>query len=419
MRIVDRRLNGKNKSVVNRQKFLRRYKKQIRKAVADAISSKDRSIEDIGKGGKVSIPANDTAEPIFHHGSGGINDRIQSGNKKFIPGDTIKRPKSGQGDSGSNASNSGEGVDDFVFHLNKEEFLNFFFENLELPNLVKTKLSSMDEYSLIHAGHSSSGIPPNINILRSTKGALSRRIALRNPLKKKLKKVQEKLQLAEQNQQHKQCLLLKEEIEHLKKRIIAIPFIDDFDLRYNSFIHQPKPVTQAVMFCIMDISASMDQNRKDLAKRFFMLLYLFLTRTYKRIQVVFISHHTRAKEVNEEEFFYSQETGGTIVSTALELMREIIQKRYPEGDWNIYAAQASDGDNWDTDPIKCKDILMQDIMPKVQYFAYIEITKDSPQKLWYEYQHIEQAYEFFAMKRIQQLSDIYPVFRELFKKAEN
>jgi len=414
VRIVDRRLNGKNKSVVNRQKFLRRYKKQIKKAVADAISSKGRSIEDISNGGEISIPADDTAEPIFHHGSGGTNERINPGNKKFIPGDKIKRPPSQQG--GSGASDKGEGMDDFVFQLNKEEFLNFFFEDLELPNLIKTKLASIDEYTYSHAGYTTTGIPPNINILRSTKGALSRRIALRNPLKKQVKKLQEELALAEQNQQHEKCQSLEEEIRRLKKRISAIPFIDDFDLRYNSFVRQPKPVTQAVMFCIMDVSGSMDRNRKDIAKRFFMLLYLFLTKTYKRIEVVFISHHTRAKEVDEEDFFYSQETGGTIVSTALELMRDIVTERYPADDWNIYAAQASDGDDWDIDPKKCKQLLTQHIMPKVQYFAYIEITKDPPQSLWYEYKHVEEAFDFFAMKKIQEISDIYPVFRELFKK---
>jgi len=415
VRIVDRRLNGKNKSVVNRQKFLRRYKKQIKRAVADAISSKNRSIEDIDKGGEISIPADDTAEPVFHHGQGGVNDMVNPGNKKFIPGDKIKRPQSQQG-GGSSASNKGEGMDDFVFQLNKEEFLNFFFEDLELPNLVKTKLASLDEFTFTHAGYTTSGIPPNINILRSTKGALSRRIALRNPLKKQVAALEEQLIQARENQQHEVVQELEEEIRRLKKRIAAIPFIDDFDLRYNSFIREPKPVTQAVMFCIMDVSGSMDRQRKDMAKRFFMLLYLFLTKTYKKIEVIFISHHTRAKEVDEEEFFYSQETGGTIVSTALELMRDIVNERFPENDWNIYAAQASDGDDWDIDPKKCRDIMMRDIMPKVQYFAYIEITKDPPQSLWYEYKQVEEAFNFFAMKKIQEVSDIYPVFRELFKK---
>ena len=103
------------------------------------------------------------------------------------------------------------------------------------------------------------------------------------------------------------------------------------------------------MFCLMDVSGSMDEERKDIAKRFFILLYLFLTRNYERIEVVFIRHHTIAKEVDEDEFFHSRESGGTVVSSALKLMQEIIRERYPLTEWNIYAAQASDGDNWDDD----------------------------------------------------------------------
>ena len=99
-------------------------------------------------------------------------------------------------------------------------------------------------------------------------------------------------------------------------------------------------LAKAVMFCLMDVSGSMDQATKDIAKRFYVLLYLFLTRTYENVEVVFIRHHTQAKEVDEHEFFYSQETGGTIVSSALKLMKEIVTDRYPIGEWNIYAAQA-------------------------------------------------------------------------------
>ena len=191
--IVDRRLNGKNKSVVNRQKFIRRYKAQIKKAVADAISNRDRSIADIDKGGKISIPSKDTDEPVFHHGQGGNNDIIHPGNKKFIPGDVIQRPKSGE-QHGSQASDKGEGMDDFTFELSKDEFLNFFFDDLALPNLVKTKLASVEEFTISHAGFSNVGIPPNINVIRSVKGAMGRRIALKNPLRKRLKKLQYELQ---------------------------------------------------------------------------------------------------------------------------------------------------------------------------------------------------------------------------------
>jgi hypothetical protein len=121
---------------------------------------------------------------------------------------------------------------------------------------------------------------------------------------------------------------LREQIDGLKTRIAALPFIDTFDLRYQSFTKQPEPTSKAVMLCIMDVSGSMDQVRKNLAKRFFILLYLFLQRNYDKIDVVFIRHHTIAQEVDEQEFFYSRETGGTVVSSALNLAYEVVSERY-------------------------------------------------------------------------------------------
>ena len=414
--ILDRRLNGKNKSAVNRQKFLKRYKSDIKKAVSDAIAG--RSITEIEKGESVTIPAKDISEPVFHHGSGGIRDSILPGNKDFSTGDKIPRPQQKSGGKGDKASNSGEGMDDFVFQLSKEEFLEFFFEDLELPNLIKTKLAIIKENKTVRAGHTSEGVPSNINVVRSLRGALGRRIALQNPYKRKLKEAKQELEglllITEENDT--KVIELKEKIELLKKKVGNVPFIDPFDLRYNSRITVPQPSTQAVMFCLMDISGSMDQNKKDIAKRFFILLYLFLTRTYEKIQIVFISHHTIAKEVDEESFFYSRETGGTVVSSALKLMDQVIKDRFPTDEWNIYAAQASDGDNWNDDSPICRDILIDSIMPSVQYYSYIEISNDNPQNLWREYLNVKNACENFAMQRIDNVSEIYPVFRELFKK---
>jgi uncharacterized sporulation protein YeaH/YhbH (DUF444 family) len=222
--------------------------------------------------------------------------------------------------------------------------------------------------------------------------------------------------LEETDETDPQVIALQKEIDHLRARIRAVPFIDTFDLRYSNRIQQPQPTTQAVMFCLMDVSGSMDKARKDLAKRFFTLLYLFLKRNYERIEVVFIRHHTIAKEVDEEEFFYSRETGGTVVSSALTLMRDIINARYPTSSWNIYAAQASDGDNWHHDSPSCRDILIKQIMPSMRYFAYIEITPDRHQSLWESYEDVKKAYPQFAMRQIDGPADIYPVFRELFKR---
>lgn len=209
---------------------------------------------------------------------------------------------------------------------------------------------------------------------------------------------------------------LKEEIAELRKKIESVPFIDTFDLRFKNYEKRPIPSSQAVMFCLMDVSGSMDQATKDIAKRFYVLLYLFLNRTYENVDVVFIRHHTQAKEVDEHEFFYSQETGGTIVSSALKLMKEIVADRYPANEWNIYAAQASDGDNWADDSPRCKELLVNTLLPTCQYYSYIEITRRSHQTLWHEYEKLEASFDNFAMKNIKTVDDIFPVFRELFQK---
>jgi uncharacterized protein len=414
---IDRRLNAKGKSTVNRQRFIERYKKQIKQAVSDAVTR--RSVTDIDKGEKVSIPTKDISEPMFRQGKGGVRERVHPGNDRFNRGDKIDRQKGGEGGSGQGeASDSGEGDDDFVFQISKDEYLELLFEDLELPNLQKNRLNKLVEYQIYRAGFTNDGVPANINIVRSLRSSLARRIAMSAGKKKQLAVYEAELELLENTPGAKAeaILELKEKISELKKQIARVPFIDTFDLRFNNFAKREKPSSQAVMFCLMDVSGSMDQATKDMAKRFYILLYLFLTRTYKNLEVVYIRHHTQAKEVDEHEFFYSQETGGTIVSSALKLMHEIQQDRYPANEWNIYAAQASDGDNWADDSPYCRDLLTNKILPLVRYFSYIEITHRSHQTLWNEYEKLQQSFDNIAVQHIKDAGDIYPVFRELFRK---
>ncbi|ABE54921.1 protein of unknown function DUF444 [Shewanella denitrificans OS217] len=414
---IDRRLNAKGKSTVNRQRFIERYKKQIKQAVSDAVTR--RSVTDIDKGEKVSIPTKDISEPMFRQGKGGVRERVHPGNDRFNRGDKIDRQKGGEGGSGQGeASDSGEGDDDFVFQISKDEYLELLFEDLELPNLQKNRLNKLVEYQIYRAGFTNDGVPANINIVRSLRSSLARRIAMSAGKKKQLAVYEAELELLENTPGAKAeaILELKEKISELKKQIAKVPFIDTFDLRFNNFAKREKPSSQAVMFCLMDVSGSMDQATKDMAKRFYILLYLFLTRTYKNLEVVYIRHHTQAKEVDEHEFFYSQETGGTIVSSALKLMHEIQQDRYPANEWNIYAAQASDGDNWADDSPYCRDLLTNKILPLVRYFSYIEITHRSHQTLWNEYEKLQQSFDNIAVQHIKDAGDIYPVFRELFRK---
>ncbi|MNF49062.1 hypothetical protein SAMN05216201_11476 [Pseudomonas linyingensis] len=417
--VIDRRLNGKNKSTVNRQRFLRRYRDHIKKAVEEAVSR--RSITDMEHGEQISIPSRDIDEPVLHHGRGGRQTIIHPGNKEFTAGERIPRP-SGGGGGGSGqgkASNSGEGEDDFVFQITQEEFLDFMFEDLALPNLVKKHLTGMDSFKTVRAGISSEGTPARLNIVRTLRSAHARRIALSGSSRNHLRELKAELERLkrEEPDNFSDIREVEEQIAGLRARIERLPFLDTFDLKYNLLVKQPNPTSKAVMFCLMDVSGSMTQATKDIAKRFFILLYLFLKRSYDKIEVVFIRHHTSAKEVDEQEFFYSRETGGTIVSSALKLMQEVLAERYPVNEWNIYAAQASDGDNWNDDSPVCRDILMRQIMPFVQYFSYVEITPREHQALWHEYEQVSEAFpDSFAQQQIVSAADIYPVFRELFQR---
>lgn len=418
--LIDRRLQGKNKSAVNRERFLRRYKSQIKDAVGRAI--KGRSITDIESGEKVSIPVKDVGEPSFGHAHGGVWETISPGNQEYQKGDQINRPKGGGGAGRGKAGNSDQMTeDDFIFELSREEFMNYFFEDLELPHMVKTQLTATTEFKNQRAGYNISGTPSNIHVLRSLRGALGRRIAVGGSSRKQLAQAEEELQAlldkpVPDTEDPIRVAELRKLIHHLHTRLLAIPYIDPFDLRYSNRIKVPKPMTQAVMFCIMDVSGSMDETRKDTAKRFFILLYLFLKRVYDKIEVVFIRHHTAASEVDEEEFFHSRESGGTVVSSALHLLDKVIDERYGAGSWNSYVAQASDGDNWDNDSVLCRQLLINTIMPKVQYYTYVEITDGPPQNLWEQYSQVPDHHPNFAMQKIVTPADIYPVFRELFKK---
>ena len=415
--IIDRRLAGKNKSIGNRERFLRRHKEQIREAVKRAVEG--RGIREIAQGEDIHIPRRDISEPVFGHGPGGRREMVHPGNRDFVRGDHIDRPQGGSGKGGGQAGDSGEGEDDFVFHLTKEEFMQVFFDDLALPNLVRTTLADTPEYKTHRAGFSSDGTPNNLHVVRSLRGAIGRRMALGSESRRELARLEElrealREQIPTPSRRH-EIEALERDIEALRARLLRIPYLDPIDLRYRNRVRTPVPTARAVMFCLMDVSGSMDEARKDLAKRFFILLYLFLTRHYERIDLVFIRHHTQAEEVSEHDFFHATETGGTVVSSALLLMEQIIRARYPSSEWNIYGAHASDGDNWHADSGRCRELLAKDILPLCRYFAYIQVVEQE-QNLWQEYALLAAVSATFAMRKASTADQIYPVFRDLFSR---
>lgn len=414
--IIDRRLNPKNRSAVNRARFINRYKAQLQRAVGEAISN--RSVADSQSGETVHIPTRDISEPAFSLGTSGTHERVFPGNKSFNAGDEIERPpgQDGQG-GGSNASNEGEGLDEFSFTLSRDEFMDLLFEDLALPDLVKKELKRIEEFKFVRSGFTSDGVPTNINVVRSLRGAMARRIALGGSRSRRLRKIEATLaEPPDDDASEDWRLMLEDEADTLRTRLRKIPWLDTFDLRYNNRVPVPVPVTQAVMVCVMDVSGSMDQHRKDLAKRLFTLLHLFLERNYKDIDVVFVRHHTSAREVDEDEFFHARETGGTVVSSALDLTADILRTRYPADRWNAYVAQASDGDNWGDDSLRCHRLVQQTLMPMVQYFAYVEVAPDQHQNLWHEYTRLADEFQNFSMATINEPAEVFPVLRKLFEK---
>ncbi len=427
MYIIDRRLNPGGKSLANRQRFIRRAKAQIQRAVRQTAG--DRDITDLERGGEVSIPADGVREPSFRRsGEGGVHDHILPGNKRFVEGDTVDRPPGGGG-SGSAGGDNGEGEDDFRFVLTRDEFLDLFLDDLELPDLAKRRVATVETQGVRRAGYTVTGSPVNLALLRSMRNSLSRRIAMRRPKPAELLRLQEEIALLEEeNSSDERLIELRQQLEQLRLRTKRFPYIDPIDLRYRRFEPVSKPVAQAVMFCLMDVSGSMTEHMKDLAKRFYMLLYIFLTRRYKHVEIVFIRHTHEAKEVDEDTFFNSPETGGTVVSSALREMQRIVAERYSPDSWNIYAAQASDGDNSPNDGNTSATLLRDEILPVCQYYAYLEVGSDSDRmqtgfinhrtSLWQTYETLQGQVANLAMRKVNHRREIYPVFRELFRRRD-
>ena len=420
MHVIDRRENPKSKSLGNRQRFVRRVKSHIREAVKKAIQN--RNVADLAGSEEISISASDINEPNFEfdHGTG-TRDYVFPGNQGYQRGDRIRKPRGGAGSGDGKGSPDGDGEDAFVFTLTQEEFLDLFFEDLELPNLAKRKLKTIMSDSWSRAGYATDGSPQRLNKRETMRRSLARRIALGRPKIHELHALEEELEQAETEDDQQETKRIRELIERMRIRMQSVTFLDTVDLRYNRFEKTPKPTTQAVMFCLMDTSASMTESLKDLAKRFYMLLHLFLTRHYRAVDIVFIRHTYTATEVDEQTFFHGRETGGTVVSSALEEMLRIVQARYPVDDWNIYAAQASDGHNFDHDMPRTMSLLEQEILPLCQYYAYIEVSEDElfgESVLWGGYSELVDRYPHFARANAYDPSDIYPVFHNLFSSSK-
>jgi hypothetical protein len=421
MRVVDRRSDPPGRSAVNRERFIRRFKDEIKRAVDDEIGK--RGIADVGKGSRISIPGRGLKEPHLQHDhKTGSRDFVLPGNHEYIPGDTIERPGGSEGAGQGNEPGEGESRDNFGFVLSRDEFLRLFFDDLELPNLERTRLGDVTYMHTRRAGYARDGVLANLSPALTMRMSIARRIALRGGIARLLDELAREVEELEPLEIERRAEL-EEEIAQLRLRREQLPFLEAIDRRFRARQPVAAPATRAVMLCLMDVSGSMDERKKDLAMRFFALLYLFLERKYSAVEVVFIRHTETAQEVDEKTFFHDPQTGGTLVMPALQLAQKVIETRFAGPDWNIYIAQASDGDCGEDDAQRCAAYLQAEILPRVRYFAYIDIPSSNsggwfnrPSDLWECYESIED--DSFAKRKVSDRRDIWPVFRELFARKD-
>ncbi len=424
MDIIDRRPNPHGKNLENRRRVLLRARDAVQRAARDAVAS--GKLREVGQERAISIPSDALHEPSLHRVfSSGVRDIVLSGNKVFSPGDRLQRPPSGKGRGGGGAGEAGEdggGEDSFRFVLSRDEFLDAFFDDLALPDLVKRQIASTDATTISRAGLSNDGSPSQLDLGRTMKHSMARRIGLRRPKPELVTELELRIAALERDHGDPEMLeALRSELVIALRRMNRVPWIDPVDMRYRRYTVTPKPTTRAVMFCLMDVSGSMTERMKDLAKRFFLLLHVFLERRYKRVDLVFIRHSEVAEEVDEDTFFHDPRTGGTIVSSALVELLRVQSERYPADTWNIYVAQASDGDNSGSDTPKSCTLLREQILPLVQYYAYIEIIGSGAvirgdTDLWRGYRGVADNNDRLVMRQVGDKRDIFPVFRDLFAK---
>lgn len=429
--IIDRRRNPKNKSLGNNQRFKNRARDAIKSFVDESVNETD-SIKELGDSASVRIKSSRVHEPSFYlDHSKGDYIYILPGNTKnehepvaWIENDHLPKPQSGKSRGKGGAGSDGDGEDEFEFALTEDEKYEILLEDLELPNQRET-VKDVKAFNRTKAGYTSSGSPSNFALKKTMRNSIGRRLSLDRPHLEEVEALEAQLLLESDSDLRKHLLRA---IDELKSRMIAIPYIDKMDVKYYNIVKLPKPIFRAVMFCIMDVSGSMTEQMKDLAKRFYILLYRFLKQKYREVEIIFIRHHHTARTVLEKDFFYAKDSGGTIVSTALDEMLLHFANKYDSQTWNIYVAQASDGDNTHQDNPIVDTTLRTKILPHCQYYAYLEIghiysddgyggSYERKSDLWDMYHEIHKSFpEKFVMKKANRRSDIFPVFREMFQK---
>jgi hypothetical protein len=449
---VDRRKAGKDKSAANRQRLLKRIRTFVKNAAPQSIGQ-NVSGQGSSNTSPVKVAGSALEEPRFAYAQPTERTLIIIGNDEYNRGDIIPIPEGemGEGDGEGGRAGDGEnGEDSFVINVAKDEFLDLFFEDCELPNLTNEKFTDKLDTTFQPAGFSTSGSPSQLSIIRTYKQSLGRRFALKGPYEEEREALEKELaDIYDDIAQHppEDMVIQKwskriDEIEarlgEIQTKMIFLDGFDKSDLRYRRKEAKPLKTVDAVLLMLMDISGSMDEEKKTTARRWFALLYAFIKRRYGSADLIFLAHTTVPMEMPENEFFTTRVNGGTEVSPALVMANQIIDTRYDHTQTNIYLSHGSDGDNWanDNDKIEGQMLGENGLMSKIQMFSYVEVgkratgpasswfslnnfTSSTRTNLWEAYDKVhDKLPKKMDLSVIESPSDCYSVFQKVFKKAK-
>jgi len=366
----------------------RRHKQKIEKAIKEGIHDIVAEESIIGQDGKkkIKIPVRGIKEYKFVFDQGNNSKGVGSAQGQDVQkGQVVKQPKQkGLGEGGKpNKPGEDKGEDYYDVEISLDELAHYLFDDLNLPELAKKNTGNIFVEKIKRKGYRAKGI----------RARLSKKETLKNKIRRKSQAIKNGTYNPDSGER--------------------FPFHEE-DLKYKHIDIQKKPVTNAVIFMIMDVSGSMGKTKKFLARSFFFLLYQFIRHKYQTVEICFISHTTEAQEVNEDDFFKKASTGGTMISSGLVLADKILNERFNPSSWNIYTFHCSDGENWSSDNEKSVEV-MSKLINVSQLSGYIQITPDQ-HSIWGEemaevFKHLEN--EKFKICNIKGKEDVWPEFARL------
>jgi uncharacterized sporulation protein YeaH/YhbH (DUF444 family) len=356
-----------------------RHNEKVREAVKQRVREYVTGPDVLSRaqGGTVLVPVR-----LLEHARFRLRDpesQSGAGQGSGEPGQVLRpaQPESGE-ESGERRGGTGEGEVKFVLELKVDDFIDWLWEEMKLPELKPKQSPVAEDDDLVREGWDKRGARSRLDRRRTVKEAVKRRAVQESP----------------------------------------VPFTDD-DLRFRQLVRRPKPATNAVVVFALDVSGSMGETERQLAKTFFFFALQGVRRQYPKVETVFIAHTVNAWEFSEEDFFHTSGTGGTACSAAFNLAYDVLHSRYDPTRYNSYVFYASDGENASDDHDAATGAVRR-LVPELNYLGYVELRTSHGISLQTEMSSIlgemQAAHPTIGMRQVASQDDVWAALREFFQQ---